>query len=353
MSLRLSVLDLAPVASGSSVGDALRNSLDLVRRAESFGFHRYWVAEHHNMPGIASSSPAVLLAHLAMATTTIRLGSGGVMLPNHSPLAIAEQFGMLEELHTGRVDLGIGRAPGSDPLTARALRGDRLAESEDFLERLGELLGFFRGVFPAGHPYARITAVPGAGASPAMWMLGSSDFGAQVAGQLGWPFSFAHHFATGGTHVALDQYRRAFTPSATRPEPYSMIGVQVVCAETEDEARRLALPAALGFLRLRQGRPGRTPTPEETAAHRFTGEEQMFIDGRLRSAIIGSPEQVLSGLMDLVQRYGVDELMLTTSTYLHADRVRSFELVADACGLGAAVVLGDPATALPVAVAGA
>ncbi len=326
----LSVLDLAPVASGSSVGDALRNSIDLSRRLEALGYHRHWVAEHHGMPGVASSSPAVLLAHLAMATTTIRLGSGGVMLPNHAPLAIAEQFGMLEAIHPGRIDLGLGRAPGTDGLTARALRGGRLQESEDFIARLGDLIGFFRGSFEPSHPYARISAVPGAGNMPSLWMLGSSDWGAQVAGQLGWPFSFAHHFGTGGTVQALELYRDNFRASEWRQTPYAVIGVQVLCAPSFEEARFLAGASALGFLRLRQGRPGPMPTPEEADAATLTSEERAFLDGRLASAVLGTPADVRSQLTDLVERYGVDEIMVTTATHRHADRVRSFELLAGA-----------------------
>jgi luciferase family oxidoreductase group 1 len=329
--VRLSVLDLAPVATGSTVGDALRNSIDLARRVEALGFHRYWVAEHHGMPGIASSSPAVLIAHLAMATSTMRLGSGGVMLPNHAPLAIAEQFGMLEALHPGRIDLGLGRAPGTDPQTARALRGSRLQESEDFIARLGDLIGFFKGAFPDDHPYARIRAVPGAGHLPAIWLLGSSDWGAQVAGHLGVPFSFAHHFGMGGTELALDLYRANFRPSDVLDRPYSVIGVQVLCAESEERARYLAAASALGFLRLRQGRPGTTPTPEEAATHAYTEQERAFLDQRLRSAVLGTPDQVKERLQALQAHYEVDELMITTSAHAHADRVRSFEGVAAAC----------------------
>ena len=206
----LSVLDLAPVAEGSTPADALRNSVELSRTVERLGFHRHWVAEHHNMPGIASSAPAVLIAHLADATSTIRVGSGGVMLPNHASLAVAEQFGMLEAMHPGRIDLGIGRAPGTDPLTARALRRSDGAFTEDeFPAQLVELLGYFSGRFPEGHPYRHVTAVPALGYSPALWLLGSSDYSANVAGVLGLPFSFAHHFASGGTDAAVAAYRAA------------------------------------------------------------------------------------------------------------------------------------------------
>jgi luciferase family oxidoreductase group 1 len=326
---RLSVLDLAPVASGSSVGDALHRAIDVARHVESLGYHRYWVAEHHNMPGIASSSPAVLLAHAAMATSTIRLGSGGVMLPNHAPLAIAEQFGMLEALHPGRIDLGLGRAPGTDGTTARALRGTRLAESDDFPSRFAELMAFFDGTFPSDHPYARIAAVPGLGSKPSVWLLGSSDFGAQMAGQLGLPFTFAHHFGMGGTELALDAYRRSFQPSVALAEPYAMIGVSVVCAPTDEEAVFLAGASALGFLWLRQGRPSTMPTPEQARDYPYTDAEQAFMEQRLRSAVIGSPQTVHNGLQALVEHHGVNELMITTSVHGHADRLNSFRLVAE------------------------
>ncbi len=329
----LSVLDLAPVSSGSSVGQALRNSIHLAQRLEALGYHRHWVAEHHGMPGVASSSPAVLLAHLAMATSTIRLGSGGVMLPNHAPLAIAEQFGMLEAIHPGRIDLGLGRAPGTDVHTARALRGTRLHESEDFPARIADLIGFFGGQFPNGHPYAHIRAVPGAGNLPALWMLGSSDWGAAVAGQMGLPYAFAHHFGMGGTDVALDTYRAQFEPSGFAQRPYCMIGVQVVCAESESDARYLARSSAVGFLRLRQGRPGTMPSPEDAAATSLSVAENEFIEERLNNAVIGTPQQVASRLQRLATQYEVDELMLTTATHAHADRVKSFELVAAAVGL--------------------
>ena len=329
----LSVLDLAPVSSGSSVGQALRNSIDLAQRLESLGYHRHWVAEHHGMPGVASSSPAVLLSHLAMATSTIRLGSGGVMLPNHAPLAIAEQFGMLEAIHPCRIDLGLGRAPGTDVQTARALRGTRLHESEDFGARIADLIGFFDDRFPANHPYAHIHAVPGAGHMPALWMLGSSDWGAAVAGQLGLPYAFAHHFGMGGTDAALATYHAEFVPSRFCDRPTSMIGVQVVCADTEAEALDLARPSAVGFLRLRQGRPGPMPAPSDAMESALSSTENAFVEDRLKNAVVGTPEQVAERLHRLIDRYRVDELMLTTATYEHADRIRSFELVASVCGL--------------------
>src|SRR6202142_4149607 len=261
----LSVLELVPVGEGVTPATALANSVELARLAERLGSRRLWVAEHHNMPGIASSSPPVLVAHLAAATTTMRIGAGGVMLPNHSSLIVAEQFGMLDALHPGRIDLGIGRAPGSDQLTALALRRSAEALSaDDFPAQLTNLLNYFSNEWPAGHPFAAITAVPGAGANPDVWLLGSSDYSAQVAAMLGLPFAFAHHFSPANTLPALALYRRLFQPSPTLDRPHAMIGVSVTCAETDDEAHRLAAPAALSFLRVRTGRPSTLPSPEET-----------------------------------------------------------------------------------------
>jgi luciferase family oxidoreductase group 1 len=320
----LSVLDLAPVSAGSTVGQALRNSLDLAQHAERLGYLRHWVAEHHNMPGIASSAPAVLIAHLAGVTSTIRVGSGGVMLPNHQPLVVAEQFGMLEALHPGRIDLGIGRAPGTDPVTAHALRRSADPSADDLPVQLAELLAFFRGTYP------RITAVPGAGSMPEIWLLGSSGFSARLAAELGMPFSFAHHFMPQNTEPALELYRRAFRPSPALSEPRTKIGVAVVCAPTDEEARRLHQSARLSFLRLRSGRPSRLPSPEEAAAYEYTPDQLAFVDSWTASHVVGAPETVRAGLLALRERTGADELMLTTNVYDHADRLRSYELVADA-----------------------
>ncbi|MFN0148305.1 MAG: LLM class flavin-dependent oxidoreductase [Dehalococcoidia bacterium] len=330
----LSVLDLAPVAEGSSVGEALRNSLDLAPRVERLGYTRYWVAEHHNMAGIASSAPAVLLGHIASVTSTIRVGSGGVMLPNHSSLVIAEQFGMLEAFHPGRVDLGIGRAPGTDQLTAMALRRTQFQRgADDFPAQLTELFGYFEGRWPDGHPYASITATPGLGDRPAIWMLGSSDYGAHAAGVLGLPYSFAHHFASGGTMAAAEAYRSSFRAAGELEQPYLMLGVSVLCAESDEEARRLSAPGALAFVRLRSGRPGRFPSPEAAAAYQFSAVEQSLLEDRMGSQIIGGPETVRAGLAELAERTGADELMITTMTHGHTERVRSYELVAEAAGL--------------------
>ena len=326
--VRLSVLDLAPVPSGSSPSVALRNSLELARHVERLGYYRYWVAEHHNMPGIASSAPAVLIGHIADATETIRVGSGGVMLPNHAPLTIAEQFGMLEAFHPGRIDLGIGRAPGTDQLTASALRRTADISADTFPQDLGELIAFFHGTFPEDHPYGRIAAVPARGNVPELWLLGSSGFSAQVAGMLGLPFAFAHHFSPANTLPALALYRSHFRPSAYLEEPYVLVAVQVVCADSDAEARRLAAPNGLSFLRLRQGHPGLLPTPDEAAAYPYSDLEREFIRQRQADQVIGSTETVYRGLTDLLERTAADELMLTTVVFNHADRVRSYDLVA-------------------------
>ena len=330
----LSVLDLAPVAEGSTPADALHNSIELARTVERLGYGRHWVAEHHNMPGIASSAPAVLLAHLASATSTIRVGSGGVMLPNHASLVVAEQFGMLEALHPGRVDLGIGRAPGTDQLTARALRRTDASFTEDeFPAQLVELLGYFSGRFPEGHPFRHITAVPGLGYSPAIWLLGSSDYSANVAGVLGLPFSFAHHFAARGTDAAVAAYRAAFRPSADLDEPYVMLGVTVICADTDDQAEWLSGSNRLSFVRLRTGRPGRFPSPEAAAAYQYSPIELETARSWTGSHIVGSPERVRKELLELADRTGADELMITTMVHSHADRLRSYEMVADVMDL--------------------
>ncbi|WP_018348849.1 LLM class flavin-dependent oxidoreductase [Longispora albida] len=326
----LSVLDLAPVEAGTTAGDALRNTTELARRTEALGYHRFWVAEHHNMPAIASSSPAVLLAHLGSATSQIRLGSGGVMLPNHAPLVVAEQFGTLEALHPGRIDLGIGRAPGTDQLTAFALRRTMAGLSaEAFPEELADLISYFTGEDPA----QRTTATPGRGDLPAVWLLGSSGFSAQLAGTLGLPFSFAHHFSAHNTEPALELYRAHFRPSRWLSEPYAMVAVNAICAETDERAEWLAGPSGLGFLNLRSGRLEPLSTPEDAAAYPYSDAEREFVAARREGQAIGSPETVLRQLGDLRDRTAADELMLTTLVYDLEDRARSFELIAEVTGL--------------------
>ncbi|MFB6831332.1 LLM class flavin-dependent oxidoreductase [Streptomyces hydrogenans] len=335
----LSVLDLVTVGSGSTASRALATSVELSRLAERRGYHRHWVAEHHSMPGVASSSPAVILAHLAAHTRRIRLGSGGVMLPNHAPLVIAEQFGTLEALAPGRVDLGLGRAPGTDGATAAALRRtDTLNEgADDFPEQLSELTRFLDDDFPDGHPYARIHAVPGPvqgpKGRPPVWLLGSSGFSARLAGLLGLPFAFAHHFSARNTIPALDLYRQSFRPSAVLDEPYALIGVGALAADDEKEAYRQVLTGALSMLRLRTGRPGLIPTPEEAETYAFSPAEREFADGWLANVVHGTPDAVRSGLDELRKRTGADELMITANAHGGEARLRSYELIADAYGL--------------------
>ncbi|MGH3324220.1 MAG: LLM class flavin-dependent oxidoreductase, partial [Streptomyces sp.] len=360
----LSVLDLANVGVGYAAADALRATVETAQLAEGRGFTRYWVAEHHSMPGVASSSPAVILAHLAAHTDRIRLGSGGVMLPNHAPLVIAEQFGTLEALAPGRVDLGLGRAPGTDGATAAALRrtvphspkgmgggppsGARgsaptLSEgAEEFPQQLAELTHFLDDSFPAGHRYSRIHAVPGPVqdpdgqvSRPPVWLLGSSGFSAQLAGRLGLPFAFAHHFSAANTVPALDLYRQTFRPSALLDEPYAMIGASALAADDEVAAHRQVLTAALAMMRLRTGRPGLVPTPEqaESEARSFSAVERDFVDGWLANVTYGTPDAVRDGLDRLVKRTGAHELMLTANAHTPAARVHSYRLIADAYGL--------------------
>jgi luciferase family oxidoreductase group 1 len=328
--VRLSVLDLVPVARNVTPGEALHRSAALARRAEELGYHRYWVAEHHSMPGIASSSPAVLLAHLGGATERIRLGSGGVMLPNHSPLVVAEQFGMLEALHPGRIDLGLGRAPGTDQMTARVLRRTMTpGDGEDFPQQLAELVAFLDDGFPDGHPFQPVKAVPRGTGRPAIWLLGSSGYSAELAGRLGLPFSFAHHFSAQGTEPALALYRRHFQPSEVLDEPYAMIGVSVVCAETDERARWLAGPMGLSMVRLRSGNPSVLPTPDEAAEYSYTPMEKELLRSVTGSYVVGSPDRVGAELRELADRTGVDELMITTNVGDHDARRCSYELVAE------------------------
>jgi luciferase family oxidoreductase group 1 len=349
----LSVLDLAGVGSGLTARDALRNSVEIARTAETRGYHRMWVAEHHSMPGVASSSPAVILAHLAAFTRTLRLGSGGVMLPNHAPLVIAEQFGTLEALAPGRIDLGLGRAPGTDGATAAALRRtESLHEGADeFPQQLAELVRFLDDDFPEGHRYARIHAVPGpvqgstaggvqSAARPSIWLLGSSGFSAQLAGALGLPFSFAHHFSAANTVPALALYRESFRPSEILDRPYASIGVAALAAEDPEQARRQVLAGALGMLRLRTGRPGLIPTPQEAAAHPFSPAERDFVDSWMGNIVHGDPETVRAGLDALVERTGADELVITANAHTPSVRLRSYELIADAYGFPKDIAAG-------------
>jgi len=317
----LSILDLAPVCEGSDASQAFAHTLDLARHAERLGYTRYWLAEHHNMPGIASAATAVLIGHVAGGTATIRVGSGGVMLPNHAPLQVAEQFGTLASLYPGRIDLGLGRAPGTDQATARALR--RYHDSADaFPQDVQELLYYFEPAEP-GQP---VRAVPGAGLDVPVWLLGSSLFGARLAARLGLPYAFASHFAPDALDHALALYRREFTPSRRLARPYAMLGVNVVAAPTEAEARRLFTTLQQSFVNLRRGRPGLIPPPIDDIETYWTPAERIGVEQALACSVVGDPDQVRSGLAAFVERHRPDELMLTANVYDHAARKRSFEI---------------------------
>ena len=324
----LSVLDLSPIAEGSDAGQALRNSLDLARHAEALGFGRYWMAEHHNLPGIASAATAVALAHVAAGTETIRIGAGGIMLPNHAPLLIAEQFGTLAALHPGRVELGVGRAPGSDQVTARAMRRSLSGSGDEFPQDVVELMSYFQ---PA-QPGQAVQAVPGAGLEVPVWILGSSTYGAQLAAVLGLPFAFASHFAPAMMTQAMDIYRRHFRPSAQCAAPNVMLGLNIVAADTDEEARFLFSSLQQSFLNIRSGRPGRLPPPIPDLDRRLDPRGRAMLADALSCAIVGSLDTVRRGLEDFVRRTGADELMVTANIHDHDKRRRSFEIVAKAHG---------------------
>jgi luciferase family oxidoreductase group 1 len=324
----LSVLDLAPIAEGSDAGQALRNSLDLARHVEALGYRRYWMAEHHNLPGVASAATAVALAHVGAGTSHIRIGAGGIMLPNHAPLLIAEQFGTLAALHPGRVELGLGRAPGSDRATARAVRRALLGSEESFPQEVVELMSYFQ---PA-QPGQAVQAVPGAGMAVPIWILGSSTFGAQLAAYLGLPFAFASHFAPAMMMEALAIYRERFRPSAQLAAPNVMLGVTLVAAETDEEARFLFSSLQQSTLNNRTGRPGRVPPPVEDFAARLDPYARAILDDSQSRAIVGGPDTVRAGLEDFINRTGADELMVTSNIFDHVKRKRSFEIVAELHG---------------------
>jgi len=333
-SYRLSVLDVSPVPSGSTSADALRNTLDLAQLADQLGYTRYWLAEHHNTPLIASSAPEIMIGHIASATRRIRVGSGGMMLPNHTPLKVAELFRALEALHPGRVDLGIGRAPGTDSLTALALRRTRSALSaEDFPARVVDLLGFLTGGFPEDHPFHHLRAMPDDVPPPDVWLLGSSDFSAELAARLGLRFAFAHHIQPLPAIEALRYYLAHFKPSEFLAQPEALIGVSVVCAETDARAAELARPLALTLLRFRTGKMGRFPSIAEATEYPYTADEREIIEMNRDRTFVGSPAIVRERLTRLADAAGVDEIMITTMTHEHADRRRSYELLADAFAL--------------------
>ena len=322
----LSVLDQSPVSEGSTGADALRNSIDLARRVEELGYARYWVAEHHGTPMLASAAPEILIAEIAAATSRIRVGSGGVMLPHYSPLKVAEVFSMLAALHPGRVDLGIGRAPGTDPQTMFALQRDRRqAAPDDFPEQLAELLALLEDDLPANHPFSRLTALPGGPERPEVWLLGSSPQSAIWAAELGLPYSFADFINPTGAELA-QLYRERFQPSSRRATPWVAAAVSTICAETDEQAQRLAASARMAVAFLHSGRL--IPVPPVEKALAFFAEHDVPPTGR--RAVVGAPDAVRAGLDEVAAEYGADELMLVTITHDHAARRRSYELVAAA-----------------------
>jgi luciferase family oxidoreductase group 1 len=321
----LSVLDLAPIPEGSDAAEALRRSLDLAQHAERWGYNRFWLAEHHGMPGIASAATSVVIAHIAGGTSTIRVGAGGIMLPNHSPLVIAEQFGTLASLFPGRIDLGLGRAPGSDQMTVRALRRHPAA-ADSFPHDVAELMFYFQPV-QLGQA---VQAVPGAGLDMPIWILGSSLYGAQLAAAMGLPFAFASHFAPAHLTQAIELYRTGFRPSEQLDRPYVMLGVNVFAADSDDEARRLFTSLQQAFVNLRLGKPGRLPAPVAGYEKRLGPMERSLLDQALSFSIVGSPEVVRQGLDAVVAETGADELMVTSQIFDHTARLRSFEITAKA-----------------------
>jgi luciferase family oxidoreductase group 1 len=327
----LSVLDLCPVPTGESVGEALRRSVDLARHAERWGFLRYWVAEHHGMPGIASTAPAVLAGQLAAATSAIRVGSGGVMLPNHAPLTVAEQFGTLEAMYPGRIDLGVGRAPGTDRATAQVLRrGAGSWPTAQFPAALAELQGYFAEPPAPEGTLGQVRAIPAEGNKPAVWLLGSTGDSAELAGLLGLPFAFAYHFSAANARPALALYRQVFRPSEVLTQPYCLISVYALCADDAAAARWRHGSSRLSALRQRTGHPSTLPSPEEAAGYPYSAAEQDVIAEATASHVVGDPGTVAGELGRLVADTGADELMVTTSTFTHADRLASYELLARA-----------------------
>lgn len=325
MVIPFSILDLAPIAAGQTAAAAFRNSLALAQHAERLGFKRYWLAEHHNMPGIASAATSIVIGHIAQGTSTIRVGAGGIMLPNHSPLVIAEQFGTLATLFPNRIDLGLGRAPGSDQVTARAMRRDLASSAENFPQDVLELQSYFEDAAP-GQP---IRAVPGEGLRVPLYILGSSLFGAQLAAALGLPFAFASHFAPDALMEALAIYREQFEPSLTLSEPYAMVAVNVVAADTDKEARRQFTSMQQSFVNLRRGKPGKIPAPIEDIETFWTPFERAQVEQALACSFVGNPNSVASTLAPFLERTKPDELIVAAHFHDHDARMRSVQIAAE------------------------
>jgi luciferase family oxidoreductase group 1 len=325
--ISFSVLDLSPILSGGSVAESLQNTLDLAQHAEKWGYTRYWLAEHHNMPGIASSATSVVIGHVAQGTSTIRVGSGGIMLPNHAPLVIAEQFGTLESLFPGRIDLGLGRAPGTDQITAHALRRDRRSDGEDFPQQLAELRAYFDPSLSTVKMPVR--AIPGEGLNVPIWLLGSSGFSAQLAGRLGLPFSFASHFSPENTLPALELYRTYFRPSDILDEPYAMVGINVIAADQEEEAEKLATSMQQQFLNLIRNNPAPLQSPIEDINKMASEYEKALLLQRTASSIVGDAKTVKEKLEKFLVDTQADEMIINAQIFDHTARLRSYEIVAD------------------------
>ena len=324
--VRFSVLDLVPIIEGGTAAEALRRSLELARCAERWGYHRFWVAEHHNMPGVASAATAVVVGHLAAGTSTLRVGSGGIMLPNHAPLVIAEQFGTLESLYPGRIDLGLGRAPGSDQAAMLAIRGPQGRSGDTFPRDVQELQGYFAAPRDGAR---RVRAVPGEGLAVPLYLLGSSTFSAQLAAALGLPFAFAAHFAPGAMYDAIRLYRDGFEPSASWDRPYVMVALNIVVAASDGEARRLFTSLQQQFLNLLRGHPRQLPPPVDSMDSLWTPAEAAHVRHMTQHAVVGAPETVVGRLSSLIASTGADEIIATAHIHDQAARLRSFELLAD------------------------
>jgi luciferase family oxidoreductase group 1 len=330
MDLRISVLDLSPVSSGSNGAQALRNTLEVARLADRLGYERYWLAEHHNLPSVASSAPEVMIGHVASETSRIRVGAGGIMLPNHAPLRVAETFRVLEALHPGRIDLGIGRAPGTDPVTATVLRRSRDGlETDDFPQQFSELLAFSGDGFPEGHPLRSVIAMPSDVGLPPIWLLGSSGYSARAAGEMGLGYAFASHFSPTDPAPAMRAYRERFEPSKNFERPSAILAVSVICAETNEHAEELASSMQLAWVRMRSGTPGPLPSAKEAMAYSYTPTERRLAEAYHSMQVIGDPRTVRARIEDLAEHTAADEIMVTTNVYDHDERLSSYERLAE------------------------
>lgn len=333
MSFKVSVLDLSPVSAGVGGPQTLENTLELARLADRLGYERYWLAEHHNLPNVASSAPEVMIGRVAAETSRLRVGSGGIMLPNHAPLRVAETFRVLEALHPGRIDLGIGRAPGTDPVTAQALR--RSGEGQEFPEQFSQLLAFagLEPGFPDDHRFRNVRAMPDDVELPPIWLLGSSGYSARASGEMGLGYAFAAHFGPGDPEAPMKAYRESFAPSQGFESPSGIVAASVICAETDERARELASSMELVWVRMNYGRPTPLPSPEEAMAHEYSGAERRIAESHRANQIVGGPESVRRQVEDLAERTVADEILVTTAVYDHAERLRSYERLAETFGL--------------------